>query len=96
MSYLPVFPAFLKLRKIDPDAERPYRVPGGPVLHRLMVIFPVFFLVLSIFFCCVPLSMDETELSEKIPLITGVIVAIIIGEIIAARSVKNAALASGK
>jgi hypothetical protein len=34
--------------------------------------------------------MDEAELSEKIPLGTGVIAAIIIGEIIAARSARNA------
>ncbi len=90
MSYIPVFPAFLKLRAIDPDAERPYRVPGGPLLHRIMTTLPVIFLVLSIFFCCVPLSMDEAELTEKIPLTIGVIAAIIIGEIIAAKAVKNA------
>lgn len=89
MSYIPVFPAFLKLRKIDPDAERPYRVPGGPVLHKLMVFFPVLFLVLAIIFCCVPLSMEEEELLEKIPLTIGVIAAIIVGEVIAARAVKN-------
>ena len=35
LPYLAMFPAFLKLRKIDPDRVRPYRVPGGNrVCHR--------------------------------------------------------------
>lgn len=89
MSYIPVFPAFLKLRKIDPDTERPFRVSGGPLKLRLMVVFPVLFLVMSIFFSCVPLSLDSQELAEKVPLTIGVIIAIVIGEIIAARAVKS-------
>ncbi len=31
LSYLPVFPAFIKLRKADPDTERPFKVPGSPL-----------------------------------------------------------------
>ncbi|WP_277405969.1 hypothetical protein [Lacrimispora xylanisolvens] len=31
LSYLPVFPAFIKLRKTDADTERPFRVPGSPL-----------------------------------------------------------------
>ena len=30
LSYMPVFPAFLALRRKYPQAERPFRVPGGP------------------------------------------------------------------
>lgn len=82
LSYIPVFPAFLKLRRIDPDRERPFRVGGGPVLHCLMVIFPVVLLILSIIFSCVPLSAAPEELSTKLPLTVGVILALILGEIV--------------
>ena len=34
LSYVPVFPAFLKLRETDPDTERPIKVPGGPVMLK--------------------------------------------------------------
>ena len=29
ISYIPMFPAFLKLRRVDPQAPRVFRVPGG-------------------------------------------------------------------
>ena len=34
VSYVVMFPAFLKLRKIDGDTERPFRVPGGSGMLR--------------------------------------------------------------
>ena len=90
MSYIPMFPAWLKLRKSDPNVERPYKVPGGSVLNKLMVILPVLFLIISILFSCIPLSTAKEELIEKIPLTVGVIIAVVIGELIAARSAKRA------
>ena len=36
LSYAPVFPAFLRLREIDPDSERPFRVPGGHGMLRVL------------------------------------------------------------
>ena len=47
MSYLPIFPAFLKLRKTDPDAERPFKVPGGPVMLKVMTYVPFALIVIS-------------------------------------------------
>ncbi|MDR2799033.1 MAG: APC family permease, partial [Bifidobacteriaceae bacterium] len=44
-SYIPMFPALLKLRKSDPSVERPYKVPGGPVMLRLMCWIPVLLLI---------------------------------------------------
>lgn len=83
MSYLPMFPAFLKLRKIDANTERPFRVAGGNGLLKAMVIIPMILLVLSIIATCVPLSSDPAEIAEKIPLCIGVAIAVIIGEVIA-------------
>jgi len=85
LAYIPLFPSFLKLRKIDPDRERPYRVSGGPVKLYLMAIVPVVLLVISIIFCCVPLNLTADELSGKLPLTIGTVLAIIIGEVICRR-----------
>ena len=54
-----------------------------------MSYVPMALLIISVIFSIVPLSTDPAELSEKIPLLIGTIVAIIIGEIIAAGAVKN-------
>ena len=82
MAYIPMFPAFLKLRKIDPNRERPFRVSGGKFQLRLMVIVPMVLLIISIVLSCVPLNTSTDEFSTKIPLIVGVIIAIGVGEII--------------
>ena len=80
-AYIPMFPAFLKLREIDPDRTRPFRVPGGRLAMRLFCWVPVVELVLSIVVACIPLNGSSTEL-DKIPLLIGVIVVVLLGEII--------------
>ena len=87
MSYIPLFLAFIKLRKTDSKTKRVYKVPGGPVMTALMAYVPFVLLVLSIIFT---LFGDFTQeyIDANIPLIVGVIVSIIIQEILAAR-VKN-------
>ena len=84
MSYLPVFPAFLKLRKTDPDTERPFRVPGGAVLNKLFVIVPMVLIIASIIFTAVPLSFDTETLAATLPITIGAIVCIALGEVIIA------------
>ena len=89
MSYILMFPAFLKLRKIDPDAVRPFKIGGSDLKLKIMSYVPMLLLIISVIFSIVPLSASPEELSEKIPLLIGTVVAIIIGEIIAAGAVKN-------
>ena len=86
MSYIPLFLAFIKLRKTD-KTKRVYKVPGGPVMTALMAYVPFVLLVLSIIFT---LFGDFTKeyIEANIPLILGVVVSVIIQEILAAR-VKN-------
>ena len=86
MSYIPLFLAFIKLRKTD-KTKRVYKVPGGPVMNALMAYVPFVLLVLSIIFT---LFGDFTKeyIEANIPLILGVVVSLIIQEILAAR-VKN-------
>jgi len=81
MSYILMFPAFKKLRKSDPNAERPYKVPGGPVMINLMTYVPVLLLVLATIFCIVyPLGYGEWYIDRM--LIIGTASAVVVGEII--------------
>ena len=82
LSYVPVFPGFLKLRKTDPDRERPYKVPGGPVLLKLMAIIPMILIIVSVIFTAVPLSFDAETLAGVLPITIGAIIAIALGEIL--------------
>ncbi|MDR0500449.1 MAG: APC family permease [Coriobacteriales bacterium] len=59
MSYVPMFPAWLKLRKSHPDTERPYRVPGGSVLNKLFAIVPVVILSVTIVLSLFPVPVNE-------------------------------------
>ena len=87
LSYAPVFPAFLRLREIDPDSERPFRVPGGRGMLRVLAYVPMALILISIFFTAVPLSFDSETLSSYLPITIGSILSIVIGEIlIAARA----------
>lgn len=83
ISYLPIFPAFLKLRKTDGDRERPFKVPGGPVMLKVMAIVPMVLIAISVIFCAVPLSFDAETLAATLPITIGAIVAIALGEILA-------------
>ncbi len=88
-SYLPIFPAFLKLRKCDPDRERPFRVPGGSGLLKVMAIVPMILIVISVIFTAIPLSFDAETLSATLPITVGAVVAIALGEVMAAVRGKN-------
>ena len=82
MAYIPVFPAFLKLRKIDPDAERPFKVPGNSLYLKLISIIPVLLIIVAIVFTAIPLSAEEATMSGKLPILIGTIIFIVIGEIL--------------
>jgi amino acid transporter len=79
-SYLVLFPAFKKLRKTDPAAERPFRVPGGTVLLNLITYVPVVLLVLAVVFCVVWPEEDGWVIDWA--LLGGSIVAFAAGEVI--------------
>ena len=86
LSYVPLFAAFLKLRKTD-KTERVYKVPGNNFVIKLITWVPLVLLVLSIIFT---LFIDFTweSIEANLPLIVGVVVSLIIQEILVAR-VKN-------
>lgn len=82
LSYLPIFPAFLKLRKTDPDHERPFKVPGGPVFLKVLAIVPMVLIVVALIFTAIPLSLDPETLAATLPITIGAIIFLILGEVI--------------
>lgn len=86
ISYVPLFLAFLKLRKTD-KTERVYKVPGSNGFIKVFAIVPFILLILGVIFT---LFGDFTSeyLSGNLPLIIGVIVSFIIQEILVSK-VKN-------
>lgn len=82
LAYLPVFPAFLKLRKIDPDAERPFKVGGSDGFLKVMSSLPMIMIVISLIFVAVPLSSDPETIMATLPITIGAIIFLLIGELI--------------
>lgn len=82
LAYLPMFPGFLKLRKVDPDRERPFKVPGSPAMLKVIAYVPMALIIVSIIFTAVPLSFDAETLAGTLPITIGAILFVIIGEII--------------
>ncbi|MCL2852556.1 MAG: APC family permease [Defluviitaleaceae bacterium] len=81
LAYMFMFPAFKKLRRIDPDAERPFKVPGGAITLNLVAYVPVAMLALSAFFSMVYPLYDGSWYFDTM-LVVGTVVAVIVGEVI--------------
>lgn len=83
IAYIPLFPAFLRLRKIDSDRPRPFRSPGKGIMLQLMTWVPVVLLMLAIVATIVPLDGSEAELG-KIPMLMMTLGVLALGEIVVA------------
>ncbi len=91
LPYLVMFPAFLKLRKVDPDVERPYKVPGGNTVATILaVVCELFILQAVVFFVYIP--GEPMDWSFAAPVLIGVVLTLIIGEILISKSKKKAEL----
>lgn len=94
LSYVMIFPAFLRLRKDDPDTERPFRVPGKGFGLKLIAYVPMFLILVSLVLTALPLSFDSETLEATLPITAGSILFVALGEILIAargRKRKNAA-----
>lgn len=87
ISYIPLFLAFLKLRKTD-KTKRVYKVPGSNGFIKVFAIVPFVLLVLGVIFT---LFGDFTKeyIEGNIPLIVGVVISFIIEEILVSRVKEN-------
>ncbi len=88
MSYIVMFPAFKKLREIDKEAERPFKVPGNSFIINLVTYVPCTLLILAAIFSMIYPNGDGTWSYDWI-LISGTIVAMIVGEMVAWSAGKN-------
>ncbi len=80
ITYIPMFPAFLNLRKVDPDRERVFKYPFKGKLMYVSLAIPAIELVLTVVATIVPLSADEV--ADKVPMLVGFAILIIVGEIV--------------
>lgn len=92
-SYVPMFPAFLKLRKIDPDRERPFKVSGSDSFIKVVAYVPMTVDIIAIFLTAVPLSFDAETLAATLPITIGAIIGFAIEEIfIRVKKIENTEL----
>lgn len=82
LSYTMMFPAFWELRRKDPDADRPFKIPGGKVMVNLMTWVPEVLLILTIIFSVFPMNSSAAEVSAKMPVLIGTILTLVVGEIV--------------
>ncbi len=87
ISYIPMFLAFIKLRRTD-DTKRVYKVPGGPVLLNIMAFVPFVILVLGIVFTVFG-DFTLGYLQDNLPLIAGIVLSFILEEIFVFRIKKQ-------
>ena len=78
LSYLPMFPAFARLRATD-SRERVFRAPFKGKLLAVMLALPVAEIVLAAAATAVPLNDTPDELA-KLPLLAGVLILLAAGE----------------
>jgi len=83
-SYAPMFLAFLKLRRVDANTERAYKVPGSKGFVKLMGIVPFVLLILGIMFTLFG-DFSVEYMADSIPLYVGVAASFIVEEILVAR-----------
>ncbi len=84
LPYLALFPAFLKLRKTEPDIERPYKVPGGNLVATILTVICVLFIIQAIvFFVWVP--GEPIDWAYAGPVLIGVVLTLIVGEFLIRR-----------
>jgi len=81
LAYMFMFPAFKKLRRMDADTERPFKVPGGRVMINLIAYVPLAMLGLSAVFSMIYPLADGSWYFDSM-LVIGTVAAVIVGEVI--------------
>jgi len=88
IGYIPMFLAFLKLRKTDSNTKRVYKVPGNDFVLKIATYVPFVILILGIVFTLFG-DFSKEFIMESIPLYAGVILSFICEEILVARIKTN-------
>ncbi|MTI14963.1 APC family permease [Sansalvadorimonas verongulae] len=90
LPYLFMFPAYLKLRMTDPNAVRPYKIPGGMKTQIALSVICFLFIVQAVVLFIFPdIATVTVDWSYSAPVLIGIIATIAIGEWILARATKH-------
>jgi glutamate:GABA antiporter len=85
LPYLLMFAAFVRLRRIDAARPRPYRIPGGAGVARLVVGLCLLFVTQAIvLFVWVP--GEQTDWQKTAAIVGGVLLTLVIGEVLIQRA----------
>ena len=84
VGYIPMFLAFLKLRKTDPKAKRPYKMPGNKVWVTIYTLIAFILIVAGVLFTIFG-DFTLEYIIDSIPLILGVIASFTIEEVLVAK-----------
>lgn len=84
VGYIPMFLAFLKLRKTDANAKRPYKMPGGKVWVTFYTLLAFVLITAGVLFTIFG-DFTLEYIVDNIPLILGVVASFVIEEILVAR-----------
>jgi amino acid transporter len=80
LPYFLLFLSFLKLRRVDANRPRPYRVPGGySAAVGLSILCMVFILQAIVFFIYKPEAFDATYAAS---VVGGVLLTVLAGELL--------------
>lgn len=79
MSYIPMFPAFWRLRKYD-HRPRVFRAPFEGKALAVVLVVPMIEIILAIVATIVPLGTSAEEMS-KLPILIGVVIGLALGEV---------------
>jgi amino acid transporter len=86
-SYLMLFPSFIILRIKDRDIPRPYRVPGPDWFAILLAVIAEIFILIALSVLIIQPGHDFMR--SALPIIVGVLVTVIAGEILVTYSSKS-------
>jgi amino acid transporter len=89
LPYIVMMLAFLKLRRTDGGRDRPYRIPGGPGLAKVLAVAAIVLLVAAAFFFTIdPFAEDLPGYvtTWTLPILVGLVVCVVIQEVFAHRS----------
>lgn len=94
MPYVLMFAAFARLRVTEASHPRPFRMPGGSGAAKLAAIVCILFILQAIvLFVWVP--GEPLDLSQAVPLVVGVILTWIVGDVLISRAQRSARASQG-
>lgn len=91
LPYLLMFPAFLRLRYVRPEQERPFRVGGGRAGAWLAALLGEFFILLACVFFFMPPEGTENVVVYEAQITGGTVLTVLVGVVVYLRSRARAA-----